>query len=109
MNTGQVKPKAELNQLLKHEANQIKGKLKLKDNLTIYPNPAQEILYIRGGKKSEWVDIRITDAQGRILKQEEVLLNNTTYIDLDLINGIYFVYLTNSKGETTTKKVIISK
>lgn len=109
MNNGEIKPMSEFNQLLKHEANQIRGKLKLRNFLTIFPNPAQEILYIRGGKKDEWVNIRITDSQGRTLKQENVLLNNNTAIDLDLINGIYFVYLTNSKDERTTKKLIISK
>lgn len=109
MNNGEVRPKSELNQLLIHESGQIKGKLKLRHNLTIYPNPAQEILYIRGSKTDETVNLRITDLQGRSLMEEKLVLNNNKGINLDLINGIYFVYITNSKGEKTTKKLIISK
>ncbi len=75
MNTGEVKPKSELNQLLTHESNQIKGKLKLKNILTIYPNPAQDILYIRGGRKDEWLDILVCDTWGRVLMEEKSCRN----------------------------------
>ncbi len=109
MNNGEVRPKSELNQLLTHETGQIKGKIKLRQNLTIYPNPAQEILYIRGGKKDEWLEIRIADAWGRVLKEEKYQANGSRAIDLNLMNGIYFVHITNAKGEKRINKLIISK
>ncbi|MCU0361069.1 MAG: T9SS type A sorting domain-containing protein [Bacteroidia bacterium] len=109
MEHGQVRPNSELSQLLTHESDQIKGKFKIKRNLLIYPNPAQEILYIRGGKKDERVNVRIYDTWGRTLTEENYTLGNDTSIKLNLINGIYFVYITNTNGDQTIRKLIISK
>jgi len=76
----------------------------------IYPNPAQEVFSIISNVKTEKLEVRITDVSGKILMKKSIVTNNYSYeLPVDLINGIYFVYLINEQGQRTTKKLVISK
>lgn len=69
----------------------------------LYPNPAQDQLYISGIKGNE--KLEIFDIQGRILKQSNELTDGKSIDISDLSTGIYWVRL-SAQGETTIKKLI---
>lgn len=69
------------------------------DNLTLYPNPVQDVLNIRFDSY-ENVDVIVTDLNGRVVYNENV----SGFTSVDLSNqpaGIYFVNV----GSTTRKVV----
>ncbi|MBQ8761551.1 MAG: Omp28-related outer membrane protein [Bacteroidales bacterium] len=71
---------------------------------SIYPNPAENILTVKGNNMSH---VKMFNALGQMVKSidcdtDELKLN----VD-DLNNGIYFINITNDKGEMTSTKVSI--
>jgi hypothetical protein len=85
------------------------AELKMKSEFKIVPNPAQDYILIKG-EKGEPINISISDASGRILQKEKVLITDTEgKLNLTLQNGIYFVTLTNSQKQSVVQKLIISK
>jgi hypothetical protein len=85
------------------------AELKMKSELKIVPNPAQDYIVIKG-RSGDLVRIRISDASGRILQEEKILITETEEkLDVTLQNGIYFVTLTDSRKESVTQKLLISK
>jgi hypothetical protein len=70
--------------------------------IVIYPNPAENTLYIRSSLSVQ--QICIYDIYGRLLKQ---LSNLDSDVDLtDLATGMYFVNIKTSQGETMKQLVI---
>ena len=70
------------------------------ENITIFPNPASEYIYIDSGKD---IFVELFDIKGIKLKQ-----TTNDYLNVsDLASGIYFVKLT-SKTKIINKKVVIS-
>jgi pimeloyl-ACP methyl ester carboxylesterase len=64
--------------------------------LRIYPNPANEILYVQANEDNDLTALQIFDAGGRKLKEEKVVLNgNATHsINIkDLPKGVYNLLL----------------
>ena len=80
---------------------------KLTNSISIYPNPATNIVNISWDKdyKSE---IRLFDLQGRIVcfSANVELLNNHTIDISNLDNGIYFIKISTEKGVVLEKIVI---
>jgi hypothetical protein len=76
----------------------------------IYPNPAKNDLYIGSSSNNEELNVKIEDVQGRLLIDKTVKIeNHSVYLQLDLQSGIYFVTLTNSRNESVTQKLLLSK
>jgi choice-of-anchor B domain-containing protein len=76
--------------------------LNLAQGLSLYPNPANNTLFITS-KYEAITSISIIDIQGKILYSEENLNNNIKSLDVSsLSKGIYFVKLNHS----LTKKII---
>lgn len=82
--------------------------------LSIHPNPANEIVNITLNGVSEDVEITIIDLNGRTVKQlKEAFVfsekaSNTTTIQLDDIpQGTYFVRVTGNEGLNIIKKLIV--
>ncbi|MCB9360114.1 MAG: T9SS type A sorting domain-containing protein [Flavobacteriales bacterium] len=72
--------------------------------IKIYPNPVQKNnIIIIEGKDLEKVEI-IT-LQGKIVYQSKLMNNQLT---IDINQGIYFLKVTNSKGESSSKKLIVN-
>lgn len=73
-----------------------------KEEITIYPNPAQNILHIKG----DYDHLEILNFYGQSVRSNSL---NHKVIDLQgLTNGVYLVQITNKFGETTVKKLVIS-
>jgi hypothetical protein len=75
----------------------------LADQFSIFPNPANSILNIRGAKDSEIQKIVIYDTSGKRVKQDEGVLTSIT-VD-DLISGFYFLEITID-GKKEVKKFV---
>jgi hypothetical protein len=63
-------------------------------NIKIYPNPTNNIIFIKGLAPEEKTEITICDIQGKIILMKEILENGT--IDLsDFTQGVYVIKMGN--------------
>jgi len=86
------------------------NKFKRRAQYDIYPNPASDLFSIISNVKTEKLDVKVVDVSGKTLMKKSVITSNYSHeMQVNLINGIYFVYLINSNGEKIVKKLIISK
>lgn len=69
--------------------------------ITLSPNPTNGIVYIEGMIASE---IRVYNALGQLMKA----FNNSNEIDLKGLSlGIYLLHITDEKGATVTRKLVV--
>ncbi|MEP7143351.1 MAG: T9SS type A sorting domain-containing protein [Ferruginibacter sp.] len=77
-------------------------------SLNVFPSPAANILFMRTNGKNEKATFQIINADGKILKQENVFLNGNTpfpvYISV-LPKGAYILQL-HTKTKTQTRRFI---
>ncbi len=79
-------------------------------NIEIFPNPANSRLYITTVGNSENLEITFKDLTNRTIATRKIkTLNNQGVLDIELINGIYFVTIINDANEKFIKKVLIAK
>jgi hypothetical protein len=72
-----------------------------KNSFTIYPNPANKLIYIQAKEESEKVTLYNINLQ-RILSKE-----NTSILDVShLENGLYFLSFENQKNKVIKKLII---
>jgi hypothetical protein len=72
-----------------------------KNSLQIFPNPAEDILYVQLNGRNETATLQITDALGRRLNEEKISLNGSTSFSVDikdLPKGVYHLLLRSSTG-----------
>jgi len=78
-----------------------------KKDITFYPNPAKDIIYIESIVESHSgkYDIYITDISGRIVKLLHPVIDNKTFeLDIsDLNSAMYFVHLLYNNKQTSFK------
>ncbi len=70
-------------------------------SLQIFPNPANDILYVQINGINETATLQITDAIGRKFKEEKIALNGSTSFSVDikdLAKGVYHLLLRSSTG-----------
>jgi len=76
----------------------------------IFPNPTDNSLSIITKEKNETLEIEIRDISNRLVASYKVSsTGNVATVEFNLINGLYFISINNTKNETVTKKVVISK
>lgn len=91
-----------------HEKQQIKGLLR--NHYTLFPNPASTKITIRSSKYLGTAIISVVDISGHVLYNKLVSFeNNLAVLEFDIINGIYFVQIIDSKNGPTNKKLIINR
>jgi len=77
------------------------------NSVTIYPNPANDVLSILVSNlngTSEVTKARISDINGRIVKDLNTVTNNQVNVS-DLTSGVYFISIETNEG-TSVKKFI---
>jgi len=79
----------------------------IKNNITIYPNPAKDLVNI-DNLPSESI-ISITDAAGRKISSKKYSGKNVSMNTSGLINGNYIIQVENQGTTILSKKIIISK
>jgi hypothetical protein len=78
----------------------------IKDAFTIYPNPANSVLYIRSEDGLGKSNIKITDILGKaILETKNENLYNASINIEQLNSGVYFISITSEKGQSVKKFV----
>lgn len=76
----------------------------------LFPNPANNKITVVSKEESEQLIIEIRDLNNKVLFSKTVLTTDfIANLDLTLINGIYFINISNTKGESTFKKLLIAK
>ncbi|MCB4799650.1 carbohydrate-binding protein [Neotamlana laminarinivorans] len=79
-----------------------KNNFEFKNNIKLYPNPANNLLYVTNAENSK---ISIYNILGTKVRQKDVIKNNE-YIDLSgLKNGMYFVKISKD-GTNSTQRII---
>jgi hypothetical protein len=98
----------ELSLLKAHESEQIKGRTR--NHYSIFPNPASTHIAIQSSEYRGLATILIFDVSGHLLLQEHVSLETTQIkLPVDLMNGVYYLKILDTKNGCTVKKVVISK
>ena len=72
-------------------------------NVRIYPNPANDILYIESTLNIEQVGVY--DISGRLLKQFSTINKDHNISINDLVNGIYLVKITIEQKDYIYKMI----
>lgn len=76
----------------------------ISNNIDIYPNPANDFIFIRNLENIK--SISISDISGKIISENEYKNSNEISIDISkMAKGIYFIKLTDNKN-IFTKKII---
>ncbi len=73
-----------------------------KNNISIYPNPTSDYLYIKSDLDIK--DIQISDLNGRIMNNLEFLDNKMNLANLQ--TGVYFARIIDINGKILTTKII---
>lgn len=74
-------------------------------NVSIYPNPVSDLLYIESTNGTELVSLTIMDAQGRIVRSAPVHSSQTTISTSNLGKGLYVLSLMDSEGNPKVVKI----
>lgn len=78
--------------------------------LSIYPNPANDVLVIENNANQAITNIRVYDLSGReVLSNTNVGVARTTINVGDLNNGLYFVTVETEAGAYVRDKILIQK
>ncbi|MEI6508750.1 MAG: T9SS type A sorting domain-containing protein [Bacteroidota bacterium] len=77
-------------------------------SFSIYPNPANNILFIESSGLTQFESLIIADLSGRIVKNEMLTIATSQSIDISCLEaGIYFVSIHSSEG-IINRKIVIS-
>ena len=76
----------------------------LLDEFTVYPNPANDILYITS-KEDEDVEIMIYDVKGQMVQQVSLPAGSDEIDISKLVKGLYLINI-QVDDEVFTKKII---
>ena len=92
-------------------ANQSEGreslKLEIEEGLSIYPNPVIDVLTIQS--KVEMVSIEIANVSGNVLRQLEPRAKQVNLEVSNLNVGMYLFTITSTDGNTSIKKIFVTK
>ena len=75
----------------------------VKQNFSIYPNPANDVVTISKNNAIEIIAVNISDINGRVVKE---VANDIASINIsDLNAGVYFLKINTAEGSGTTKLI----
>tara|TARA_R110000787_G_scaffold81036_2_gene175940 strand:- start:97040 stop:98293 length:1254 start_codon:yes stop_codon:yes gene_type:complete len=78
----------------------------LSEAISVYPNPANDLINIVNASNIQLEGIKIYDMNGRLIREVAITNNNTQNINLsDLTNGVYMFHIYNDQLNTV-KRVI---
>lgn len=75
----------------------------IKDLISVYPNPANEVLYFTGLDKS---DVTILSSSGRVIMERNNFSGSSINIG-NLSKGVYIVNIRTNEGQYVRKKIMV--
>ena len=75
--------------------------------ISIYPNPASNLINISGLDNTQNFELEIIDVNGRVVKKYAAISNNASLNISSLQSGVYFLQFSNSK-ERFVRRLIVS-
>lgn len=80
------------------------------NDMKVYPNPTTGQLVIDWKGEVVTMDIKVTDALGKVVMTDNVNKASRKTLNLErLANGIYYIILTDNEGRTGTIRVTLNK
>jgi len=79
------------------------------NDLTLYPNPTNGIIYISNEGSTESFNYTIMDIDGRIIETETSIINASAITEINLtgkVNGVYLVRIYNTNAEKVYRVVL---
>jgi hypothetical protein len=78
--------------------------------IQVYPNPVKNSAVVKFNTNGNKSTLNLYDVNGKLVKHLDKGLNNELTLDAStLTSGMYFIRLDDSKGNTSTTKVLIEK
>jgi hypothetical protein len=85
----------------------------IKNSVTVYPNPASDILNIEFnlGQENSFNGVIIYNSLGQMVREEEIAIKNrsASISTINLLNGVYYLSLKSDKLTTVSKRFTISR
>ena len=79
-------------------------------DVELFPNPATNQVTLVSKNEKEMLTIEIRDLSNRVVLKKLLETNDfIANLDLNLINGVYFITISNTNHEKITKKLLIEK
>ena len=72
-------------------------------DISLYPNPSNGFIHIALNDAVGEAAITITDLQGKILHSEHMSTATKSSMDIQAPNGVYFVHVKTTKGQSIMK------
>ncbi len=76
------------------------------NGFTLYPNPAKDYVNIKLHNNTSKCDVKVFDIYGKLVNEKTV---NTVMFNLDISKlsaGVYLIFISNEKGQSTQKLVV---
>ena len=70
------------------------------------PNPATDRVFVEN-TESAWELAQIVDLNGRMVQSSELMIGINEIPTGDLRRGMYFVHLSNTRGASSTRRLIL--
>jgi hypothetical protein len=74
----------------------------------VYPNPASTYINVVFTNNNATYTVELSDITGRIVKTDMTTETSYTMERGSLVSGIYFLKVSNKKGEASVRKVIFN-
>jgi hypothetical protein len=85
------------------------NKIDFKNNINVYPNPAQTELFINSNNITGNMDVKLYSITGQLLIEQHMETSMTNNINVsNLQDGIYMLSITGIDGKNATIKVVIT-
>ena len=75
-------------------------------SLSAYPNPSTDYLYLTASEEISGLSYQLFDMNGRLLKSEKIVGNQTNIYMQDLVSATYFVKVNQGNKTVKTFKII---
>ncbi len=80
----------------------------LEKNIDMFPNPANEVLFVKLKDNSQQYSLQMFDETGKLVFENKALSAENQINTSKLSSGIYFATIKQADGKDLTKKVVIS-
>ena len=74
--------------------------------VSFYPNPTNGTITVRLAREAQNISVQIRNIQGQLVQKQQFKNQSNFEVDIQGSSGIYFIQLTNEKGEKANLKIV---